>query len=221
MSIFDRTLRALAHLLLRRQVKALHRDLSELLVSYDGYLGTLMPPVLRQALIAAEDHRFYDHRGVDPIALLRAFYQFLCYGRLQGASTIEQQLVRTVTNRYERTLRRKLGEILLATCVGEILSKEETSGLYLMVAYYGWGMEGLCRACGSIGVNLCSMSAFDAASLVARLKYPRRRHPRPAWELRFRRRVEHVLRLVALGRGQALGIPGSRHANAVTVRTSY
>jgi len=221
MSIFDRTLRALGHLLLRRQVKALHRDLSELLASYDGYLGTLVPPVLRQALIAAEDHRFYDHCGVDPIALLRAFYQLTCYGRLQGASTIEQQLVRTVTNRYERTLRRKLREILLATCVGEVLTKEEASGVYLMVAYYGWGMEGLYRACGSMGVRLCSMSAFDAASLVARLKYPRRRHSRPVWELRFRRRVQHILRLVALGRGQALETPSTRDANAATVRASY
>lgn len=221
MSIFDRTLRALAHLLLRRQVKTLHRDLSELLVSFDGCLGTLVPPVLRQALIAAEDHRFYDNSGVDPIALLRASYQLLRYGRLQGASTIEQQLVRTVTNRYERTLRRKLREILLATCVGEVLSKEETSGLYLMVAHYGWGMEGLRRACGSMGVRLCSMSAFDAASLVARLKYPRRRYPRPVWELRFQRRVQHILRLVALGRGQALEMPSASEANAATVRTSY
>ena len=220
MSIFGRTLRALAHLLLRRQVKELHRDLSELLVSFGAYLGTLMPPALRQALVAAEDHRFYDHCGVDAIALLRAFCQLLCYGRLQGASTIEQQLVRTVTTRYERTLRRKLREILLATCVGEVLTKDETSGLYLMVAHYGWGMEGLYRACGSLGVEVLSLSNIDAASLVARLKYPRCRHPRPVWELRFRRRVKHILRLVALGRGQAVETPSTRETNAATVRTS-
>jgi penicillin-binding protein 1A len=221
MSIFGPTLRALARLLLRRQVKALHRDLSDLLASYGDDLGTLVPPVLRRALVAAEDHRFYDHCGVDPIALLRAFYQLICYGRLQGASTIEQQLVRTVTNRYERTLRRKLREVLLATCVSEVLTKEEASDLYLMVAYYGWGMDGLCRACGSVGVRLCAMSAFEAASLVALLKYPQRRHPRPVWELRFRRRVQHILRLAALGRGQALEALSTREANAATVRTSY
>lgn len=51
-------------------------------------------------LISAEDHRFRYHTGVDPIAILRAIYIYIRYGKYQGASTIEQQFIRTVTCRY-------------------------------------------------------------------------------------------------------------------------
>src|SRR5208337_2064528 len=106
MRLLNWVLRTLAHLLLRKQVLALHRNLLRLRAPYRQNLSAILPTNLRQALIAAEDHRFFNHGGVDPIALVRAIVRFHLRGRLQGASTIEQQLVRTVTMRYDRTVLR-------------------------------------------------------------------------------------------------------------------
>jgi penicillin-binding protein 1A len=127
---------------------------------------------------------------------LRSLWQFLFHGRLQGASTIEQQLVRTLTCRYERTLHRKFREILLAACVSELLSKPEVLTAYLSVAYFGWGMQGLNRACRVLGFDRNSISANQAAALIARLKYPQPREWNPPWQRQVRRRAKHVLGLL-------------------------
>ncbi|MAA66350.1 MAG: hypothetical protein CL581_16460 [Alteromonadaceae bacterium] len=63
---------------------------------------------LRQALVVAEDHRNQLHYGIDPIAILSAFAGRVFKGKKRGASTIEQQFVRVITQRYERTVRRKI-----------------------------------------------------------------------------------------------------------------
>ena len=70
---------------------------------------------LSKLLISGEDHRFFYHLGFDIIAIARAVRNRLLYGRIEGASTIEQQLVRVLTNEYQRTFSRKIKEILLAT----------------------------------------------------------------------------------------------------------
>src|SRR3546814_7843697 len=72
-----------------------------------------LPPALPQALIATEDRRFYSHFGVDPIGLLRATYANLRAGHVvQGGSTITQQLAKNVFLDRDRTLKRKVQELL-------------------------------------------------------------------------------------------------------------
>jgi len=81
-------------------------------------------------------------------------------------------LVRVVTNQFERNLRRKVREILLASLVTEYFSKTETPAIYLSVGYYGWRMNSYSQACRRLNLRPDNLSLDDAAALVARLKYP-------------------------------------------------
>lgn len=65
-------------------------------------------------LIVAEDNRFYNHPGYDVVGICRAIYKDVCKGKREGASTIEQQLVRVLTGDYRFSVRRKIKEIYLA-----------------------------------------------------------------------------------------------------------
>jgi penicillin-binding protein 1A len=179
-------------LALPAESKCLHAKLRDLANVYQKALSARLPPILGQALIVAEDRRFLAHKGVDACALLRAARQSLVRGHLQGGSTIEQQLVRTVTTRYERTLSRKARELMLAATVHEALDKSEILGVYLMVAHYGWSMQGVVQACRVLGQDLLIMSTHDAAALVARLKYPQPRFWSTRWEVRLRRRARYI-----------------------------
>ena len=96
------------------------------------------PSWLVQALlISAEDHRFFSHAGIDFVAVCRALYRGIILGRKEGASTIEMQLVRVLTGRYERTLSRKLREAALATLLARAVPKSDLPALYIHVAYFG------------------------------------------------------------------------------------
>lgn len=123
-------------------------------------------------LIAGEDHRFYHHLGVDPLALCRAAWKTVFCGCQQGASTIAMQIVRTITGRYEKTWRRKVCEIILAVRLTQYVDKERLPILYLWVAYYGWRMNNFDQACSRLLINPISISELEAAKFVARLKYP-------------------------------------------------
>lgn len=133
----------------------------------------VMPAWIAQALlISGEDHRFFRHGGIDIFAVCRAVWRGTVLGRREGASTIEMQLVRVLTGRFELTLARKIREAGLATLLSVALPKSEIPALYLHVAYYGTAMTGYSRACAQLGLNQSRMSPRQAAALVARLKYP-------------------------------------------------
>ena len=80
-----------------------------------------IPSSFTPYLISAEDHRSDYHFGIDQIGMVRAFYVWLTRNEVQGASTIEQQFVRTVTGDYERSLLRKLREQLFSIAVEDII----------------------------------------------------------------------------------------------------
>ncbi len=116
----------------------------------DAGRRTLVPleeisPYLVQATIATEDANFYEHRGVDPIAILRAFWYALREREVvSGASTIPQQLVKRVFLSPERTISRKLEEAVLASEITRRYSKDEILELYLNEIFYGsfaYGVE--------------------------------------------------------------------------------
>jgi membrane peptidoglycan carboxypeptidase len=151
-------------------------------------------PSLVAALIAGEDHRFYRHRGVDPIAMMRVAYRFVTRGQLSGASTIEQQLVRVLTGDRERNLKRKVREMLLASHISKNYQKSDIAEMYLSVAYFGWRMNGVEEACNRLCIDPTRATARQAASLIARLKYPQPYELTTNLHLRITQRTEHILR---------------------------
>lgn len=155
------------------------------------------PPTLIAALVAGEDHRFYRHKGVDPIAIASALYRLFVSGKLSGASTIEQQLVRVLTGERKRTLRRKLREILLASYTSNNYSKSDIAEMYLGVAYFGSGMNGAEEACKYLSIPLSQASCRQAASLIARLKYPQPYALTAERQFLIARRTEYILMLMS------------------------
>ena len=98
---------------------------------------------LKDAVIAVEDHRFYLHPGIDPIALTRATFYNLRSDGTQGGSTITQQLARTLYLSNARTYGRKLQEAMLAGMLEIFLSKREILQLYLNRVYLSGGIYGV------------------------------------------------------------------------------
>lgn len=155
-------------------------------------VGGRVPTSFVGVLVAAEDHRNHLHIGVDPIAIIRAAYSFVRGRSLQGASTIEQQFVRVVTNRYERTLIRKVREQAVAIAVSRRRPKTLIASAYLAIAFYGSryeGLNGLRRVCGH---ELNRATPLSIRGMIARLKYPEPMHPSAAWRDRHRLRAEYI-----------------------------
>src|ERR1700751_5465853 len=98
-------------------------------------------PLYRRILIAAEDRRFAQHPGVDPIAVLRATGQFAASGHIvSGASTLTMQVARLL-ERHPRSLAAKIGEIAKALALERRLSKGQVLRLYLTLAPFGGNLE--------------------------------------------------------------------------------
>lgn len=173
---------------------------SRLLATYDIYqssLKTKIPEIIVRALIAGEDHRFYQHSGVDFIGIVAALRRSIWQRRLFGASTINQQLIRVLTDRYERTLKRKVKEILFASLVTRAIPKSDVPGVYLSVAYFGWAMNGLEQACRRLGIVLPTITLRQAAALVAHIKYPRPMSASLARSRQIDTRTEYLIRLIS------------------------
>lgn len=104
-----------------------------------------IPQHLKDALIIVEDKRFYKHHGIDLIRIFgAAFYNLTSFRlRAQGASTITQQLARTMFLNLEKSLARKFKEMLLAFELERTYSKDEILELYLNMVYFGHGMYGV------------------------------------------------------------------------------
>lgn len=103
-----------------------------------------VPEYLRQATVAIEDKNFYKHQGFDPIGMARAIVNIFLRGRLQGGSTLTQQLVKNVLLSPERTIFRKIREFILAVQIERKFSKDQILQMYLNEAPYGgntWGVE--------------------------------------------------------------------------------
>lgn len=149
-------------------------------------------PLIR-VLIAGEDRRFGRHIGIDVRGIVRAVWQLIKTGQLQGASTIEQQLIRTLTRVYRKTLSRKLKEIILALRLSALIPKRDVPGIYICRAYYGWRMNGLSQSAKRLGVDLTKLDYSHAAQIIARIKCPEPEHPAPNVAARIQQRVRHLL----------------------------
>ena len=132
-----------------------------------------MSPDFLKAVIAVEDRRFWEHEGFDPIGMARAALVVVKEGEAtQGASTITQQLARQSVGR-EKTLTRKLRELLFAAQLEHNFTKEEILELYLNKVYFGDGLYGAeAAARGYFGKKASELNLSEAALLAGLLKAP-------------------------------------------------
>ena len=101
-----------------------------------------MPDIYKKAVVAVEDHRFYEHGGIDVIAIGRAMWNDLkAMSFVEGGSTITQQLAKNIYFTQEKELTRKVGEVFMAYKIEDNLEKDEILELYLNTSYFGDGYE--------------------------------------------------------------------------------
>ena len=155
-------------------------------------------PDFIKALVATEDRRFYLHKGVDPIAIFRALGRNVKGKGLQeGGSTLTQQLTRQLFLSNERSLQRKIKEILLALQMEQELSKQEILELYMNYVYFGQGAYGI-EAASEVFFNKKpkDLTLVQAALLAGLPQAPSNYNPLVNPELAKRRRNEVLQNLV-------------------------
>jgi 1A family penicillin-binding protein len=178
----------------------------------DRYLGRIaivrrvnvplsdIPPFVREAFLATEDRRFYQHNGLDWRGLFRAAAANLRHGGVrQGFSTITMQVARNsfLVNQRGRSLRRKLIELRLTQLIESELTKDQILELYLNVIYLGNGMNGVEAASRDLfGKRVGQLSVSEGAMLAALPKGPSAYTPRDHYERGLKRR-NLVLSLMA------------------------
>ncbi|MDP8032874.1 penicillin-binding protein 1A [Pasteurella atlantica] len=137
-----------------------------------------IPQQLIDAIIATEDTRFYEHSGYDLKGIARAAVALLKGGRKQGASTITQQLARNFFLTPERRLARKLKELILATEIEKVMSKDEILELYLNKIYLGYRSYGVATAAQTyFGKELDQLTLSEAAIIAGLPKAPSTMNP--------------------------------------------
>ncbi|MFT4569857.1 MAG: penicillin-binding protein 1A [Hyphomicrobiaceae bacterium] len=145
-----------------------------------------LPEHVWRAFVAAEDRRFFDHRGVDFLSIIRAFLSNVQGGEIsQGGSTITQQIVKNLVVGSERSYTRKLREAVLATRLERELSKKEVLELYINYVYLGSGNYGIeAAATNYFGISAAALDLGQAALLAGLVPAPSRfdphRHPEAA-----------------------------------------
>ncbi|WP_298984176.1 transglycosylase domain-containing protein [uncultured Roseibium sp.] len=138
-----------------------------------------LPPYLPNAVIAIEDRRYRSHIGVDPIGLARALYTNVTAGRLtQGGSTLTQQLAKNLFLEPDRTIKRKIQELVLAFWLEAEYSKDEILEMYLNRVYLGSGAYGVDAAARRyFGKSARLLTIPEAATIAGLLKAPSRYSP--------------------------------------------
>lgn len=154
-----------------------------------------VPEILKLAILAAEDERFYQHGGVDYLGVLRAAYSnFTAGGARQGASTITMQVARNFFLSKEKTFTRKFHEALLAFKIEHSLSKDQILELYINQIYLGQRAYGFASAAQIyFGKSMQELTLAEAAMLAGLPKAPSRYNP-VANPQRAKQRQLYVLR---------------------------
>src|SRR5580698_8631499 len=138
-----------------------------------------LPDYAPKAFVAIEDRRFYSHHGVDPLGILRALVRDVLHrGSTQGGSTITQQLAKNIFLTQERTVSRKLQEVVLALWLEHKFSKTEILELYLNRVYFGagaYGVEGASQR--YFGKSARKLALPEAAMLAGLVQSPSRLAP--------------------------------------------
>jgi penicillin-binding protein 1A len=167
----------------RPAITILAADGSELATVGDLYGAAVtlqdLPPALPQAVLATEDRRFYSHFGLDVIGVARAMWVNVQAGRIrQGGSTITQQVAKNLFLAPDRTIKRKVQELLLALWLESKFTKDEIFTVYLNRVYLGRGTWGVDAAAKKyFGRPAARLSTWQAAVIAGLLKAPSRLNP--------------------------------------------
>jgi penicillin-binding protein 1A len=156
-----------------------------------------MPPMLIDAVLAAEDRDFYQHGGIDPMAIVRAgLRDVLKVGagrRGEGASTITMQVVKNFLLSNEYKLSRKIKEAILAVRIDQALSKDRILELYMNQVYVGWGAYGVAAGAQNyFNKSVDDLTPAEAAFLAGTLKGPAEYDPTRHYDAAKQRR-DYVL----------------------------
>ena len=133
-----------------------------------------IPQVLKNAIVAIEDRRFFSHGALDPHGMARAIFRDVLRGRgKEGASTLTQQLARLTLLSPDRTLKRKVQEAMIALWLEHHLSKQEILGRYLNAAYFGAGAYGVDAAAHRyFGKSARDVTLPEAAMMAGLVRAP-------------------------------------------------
>jgi penicillin-binding protein 1A len=157
-----------------------------------------IPKLVIDATLAAEDKRFFDHRGVDPIAVGRSLFRNVAEGRqAQGGSTITMQLSKRLFTSTEKSFERKLEDAALAMQIERKLTKKEILRAYLNQVYYGQGAYGI-RAAADVYFgkkSLDKLTPSEAAMLARMVRRPSQENPFSNLKVAVRNR-DVVLRIM-------------------------
>lgn len=149
-----------------------------------------MPPHLIDAILATEDRRFFKHWGVNSLSMCRALWESLWFGhRVRATSTITQQLARTLFLTPERTISRKIKEVLTAIKIERNYTKEEILEMYLNQCYFGRGAYGVQAAAQLyFGKNVEELDTLECVTIIGIPKSPSRYSPINHPDLALKRR---------------------------------
>jgi penicillin-binding protein 1A len=170
-----------------------------------------IPQVMKDAMVAVEDRRFYSHIGIDPIGLLRAGYVAMRDDHsVRATSTITQQLARNVFLNSNRTLDRKAREAVLAMALDAKFTKEQILELYLNKVYFGGGAYGIDSAARKFFSHSArDLSIGEAAIIAGLVKAPSHYSPTADVEAAVGRAnvvLEQMRRYGAIGAGEAASV---------------
>lgn len=160
-----------------------------------------LPALYPQAVVAVEDRRFYDHNGVDPIAIARAVWVNLRTGSLaEGGSTLTQQLAKNLYFTQEKKFTRKVAEVFTAWDLERRYTKDEILELYINSIYYGEGYYGIYSASrGYFGKDPAEMTDYECTLLAGVPNAPSVYAPTVNPDLAAQRQRQVVDSLVDMG----------------------
>ncbi|OGR10918.1 MAG: carboxypeptidase [Desulfobacula sp. GWF2_41_7] len=154
------------------------------------------------AILATEDHLFFKHRGVNKLRTLKALYVTLTSqsGKVEGASTITQQLAKNLFFSFERTLSRKLKELLVSFQIEASNTKEEILQTYINQIHFGAGAQGVEKAAQVFfGKSALNLTLPEAALLAGLPKSPTNYNPFRHYDLALKRRDIVLTRMTKAG----------------------
>ncbi|MCP4116640.1 MAG: PBP1A family penicillin-binding protein [Desulfobacteraceae bacterium] len=165
------------------------------------------------AVVATEDHRFWEHHGLNKLRTLKALYITLFEpGRIQGASTITQQLAKNLFFSFEKTYLRKFRELLVAFQIEATSTKQEVLHAYINQIHFGAGAQGIEKASQLyFGIPASDLNLGQAALLAGLPKSPTRYNPFRHYDRALKRRNVVLKRMVEVG---AIEEPEAREAMA-------
>jgi monofunctional glycosyltransferase len=182
------------HISCRRIVLRLNSDLKTIYVATTQSSDQLSE--LEILIVLLEDRRFFLHRGIDLLSVAREIFKVCTFQKFGGASTIDMQFVRMRTGYRDRTLRRKIYEMLLAYSLQSKMGKTEILRAYMQEMFLGSGIYGVENAARVMFNKFTyELDRRQAAVIAAMMVYPRPFDPSPDWEERVKRRSAYGLKL--------------------------